>query len=121
MPPEKHAQLLRSCGPEFSYFSFANLWPDLDLGFDLFGTLLARSVMREFTRHLLGFQSSSPEHLYVNFLEGIGTVRQQPGRIEVELPRTPLLLVLQLSGHTRQSYTLPWLEGKEVCLLPPKE
>jgi hypothetical protein len=29
--------------------------------------------------------------------------------------------VLQLSGMTRQSYVVPWLEGKEVCLLPPKE
>jgi hypothetical protein len=120
-PREKYAQLLRSSGPDFSYFSFADVWPEVDLEFDLFGTLLSRAVMREFARHLLGFQNSSPEHLYTNFLEGIGTVRQQPERIEVELPRSHLLLVLQLSGSTRQTYVLPWLEGKEVCLLPPKQ
>ncbi len=119
--PEKYAQLVCSSGQEFSYFSFTTRWPDFDLALDLFGILLSRAALREFARHLLGFQTSSPEHLYSNFLEGIGTVRQQPGRIETELPRSPLLLVLQLSGLTRQTYTLPWLEGNEVCLLPPKE
>jgi hypothetical protein len=121
MPPEKYAQMVRPSEREFSYFSFANLWPDVDSSFDLLGVLLSRTVMREFARHLMGFQASSPEHLYRNFLDGIGTLRSQPERIEVELPRSPLLLVLQLSGLTRQTFTLPWLEGKEVCLLPPKE
>jgi hypothetical protein len=118
---EKYVSLLGSSEQEVAYFSFANLWPDFDLTLDLFGVLLSRAALRHFARRLMGFQTSSPEHLYRNFLEGAGAVRNLPGRIEVELPRSPLLLVLQLSGLTRQSYTVPWLEGKEVCLLPPKE
>jgi hypothetical protein len=121
LPPEKYTQLIRPSRHEFSYFSSGDLWHDVDLFFDPFGVLLARAAMREFARHLLGFQASSPEYLYRNFLEGIGTVRQESGRIEVELPRAPLLLVLQLSGLTRQTFTLPWLGEKELCLLPPRE
>jgi len=120
-PPEKFAHLLGSSGQEFAYLSFGSLWPDFDVGLDIVGTLLARATLKGFARQLMGFQSSSPEHLCRNFLEGIGTVHNRPDRIEVELPRSPLLLVLQLSGLTKQTYAVPWLEGREVCLLPPRE
>jgi len=120
-PPEKFAYLLSSSDQEFAYLSFGSLWPDFDVGLDIVGALLARAALKGFARQLMGFQSSSPEHLYRNFLEGIGTVHNRPDRIEVELPRSPLLLVLQLSGLTKQTYAVPWLEGREVCLLPPRE
>jgi hypothetical protein len=119
--PQSLRQMLGPSEHELSYFSLTNDWPDFDPMLDIFGTLLARAVMRQFARCLMGFQASSPEHLQRNFLEGAGTVRNLTERIEVELPRSPLSLVLQLSGMTRQSYAVPWLEGKEVCLLPPKE
>lgn len=121
LPPEQYAQLAASSAQELAYFSFAALWPDFDLALDVLGALLSRAAMKLFARRLMGFQTSSPEHLYRNFLEGVGTVRNRTERMEVELPRSPLLLVLQLSGLVRQSYNVPWLEGKEVCLLPPKE
>lgn len=115
------AHLLRSCDQEFAYLSCGSLWPEFDIDLDLFSTLIARAALRQFARQLMGFQSSSPEHLCRNFLEGIGTVRNRPERIEVELPRAPLFIVLQLSGLVQQTYTVPWLEGREVCLLPPGE
>src|SRR5579871_247833 len=120
MSRETYSSML-DASERLSYFSFANLWQEFDLTLDLFGSLLSRAVMGQFASRLMGFQASSPEHLWRNFLEGAGTVRNLADRIEVELPRSPLLLVLQLSGLSRQSYFVPWLEGKEVCLLPPKE
>jgi hypothetical protein len=120
-PQEKIARLCEASDADMAYFSFAALWPNFDADLDLFGSLLARSVLKAFARRLMGFQSSSPEHLCRNFLEGIGTAHSREGRIEVELPRSPLLLVLQLSGLMRQTYAVPWLEGREVCLLPPRE
>jgi hypothetical protein len=106
---------------EREYFSFATLWPHFDPALDLLGVLLARDVIQQFARRLIGFQTSSPEHLCRNFFAGVGTVRHHPERVDVELPRSPLSLVLQLSGLARQTYAVPWLEGKEVCLLPSKE
>jgi len=120
-PREKIACLCGASDADLAYLSFGSLWPDFDVGLDLFGTLLARSALKGFARRLMGFQSSSPEHLSRNFLEGFGAVRSLQDRIEVELPRSSLLLVLQLSGLARQTYAVPWLEGREVCLMPPRE
>jgi hypothetical protein len=120
-PREKIARLLSPPDDEFEYFSTAAPGEQFDTVFDLLTTLISRAAVRTFARHLIGFQSASPQHLFHNFLEGIGTVHNHPERIEVELPHTPLSLVLQLSGLDRQSYTLPWLEGREICLLPVRE
>ncbi|HEY6352714.1 MAG TPA: hypothetical protein VI636_25235 [Candidatus Angelobacter sp.] len=120
-PPVSVAHLLRPCDQDFAYLSFGNLWPDFDVELDLFGTLIARAALKQFARQPMGFQSSSPDHLCRNFIEGVGIVHDRPERIEVELPRSPLFLVLQLSGLARQAYAVPWLEGREICLLPPGE
>jgi hypothetical protein len=118
---EPGSALLACSDAEFAYFSFYDVWTGYDIHLDLLSTLLARAALRSFARRLFGFQSSSPEHLYRNFLEGVSTVHNRQERIEVELPRSPLSLVLQLSGLGRQTYTVPWLEGTCVCLLPPRE
>jgi hypothetical protein len=123
---EKVSHLLAPPDQEFGYFSLRGFRPDFDIALDLFGALLARAALKGFARRLMGFQSSSPEHLFRNFLAGVGTVRSLPERIEVELPHSPLSLVLQLSGLSRQTYVVPWLEGskpegREICLLPPRE
>jgi hypothetical protein len=120
-PQAKLTSMFASSEAEISYFSFAAEWPEFDAELDLFATFLSRAALRGLARRLMGFKSSSPEFLFQNFLRGIGTVRNGPGQIEVELPRSPLLLVLQLSGLARQTYAVPWLEGRAVCLLPPRE
>jgi hypothetical protein len=120
-PQGKIAHLLGSAEDEFAHLFFGNPWPDFNLALDLVSALLARAALKEFARRLMGLQASSPEHLCRNFLEGVGTIRTLPERIEVELPRSPLSLVLQLSGLSTQTYTVPWLEGREVCLLPWRE
>jgi hypothetical protein len=120
-PPEKIARLLAPADLEFACFSAAIAWEQFDPALDLLTALISRAAFRAFACRLMGFQSSSPEHIYRNFLEGVATVRNRSERIEVDLPRCPLSLVLQLAGLDRQSYTVPWLEGREICLLPPRE
>ena len=115
------ARLLKSSEAEFAYFTSPDLRAPRDIALDVLTTLICRAALRGFARRLMAFQTASPEHLYQNFFEGIGTVRNLPERIEVELPHCPLSLVLQLSGLDRQTFAVPWLEGEEVCLLPPRE
>jgi hypothetical protein len=121
MPRREIVRLLAPPDAEFAYFSFMSPGRSFGLAPDLLTTLICRAAMRDFARRLQGFHSASPEHLYRNFLEGIGTIRILAQRIEVQLPRCPLSMVLQLSGLERKTYTVPWLEGREVCLLPPRE
>lgn len=121
LPAEKIARLLAPASHEFAYFFTASACDEIDIGLDVLTTLICRAAFRGFTRRLIGFQTSSPEHLYRNFLEGVAMVRNRPERIEVDLPRCPLSLVLQLAGLDRQTYAVPWLQGREICLLPPRE
>jgi hypothetical protein len=87
--------------------------------FQMLTALIARAALRGFARRLIGFQSSSAQFLHRNFLAGIATISHQSGLIQVEMPRVPLAIVLQLSGLDRQTYAVPWLKGRrEVCLLP---
>jgi hypothetical protein len=118
---EQVARMLASSDAEFQYFSNVDSGPNFDPALDALTTLLRRAGHKGFARRLMGFQSASPEHLYRNFLAGVSTVRILPQRIEVELPHSPLSLVLHLSGIDRQAFTVPWLEGREVCLLPSRE
>jgi hypothetical protein len=106
-----------------AYYSLADLWlavllpNDLDAGC----SLIANSIIRHFARRLIGFHSSSPEHIYQNFLAGTGALVVSADRLEVRLPRSPLAIVLQLSGVTNQTYTVPWLNGRDICLHLPSE
>jgi hypothetical protein len=75
--------------------------------------------LKYFAQGLIGFESSGPEYLYQNFLSGVSTVRTTVDRIEVQIPSAPLFIILKMSGMQEQHYTLPWLKGKEICLLPP--
>ena len=108
---------------EQTHFALADAWPEARISSELdeAGSLVARVVLRHFARRLIGFHTAGPEHLYQNFLAGIGSVQISEATLEVRLPRSPLAIVLQLSGVGNQTYALPWLNGKEVCLLLPTE
>ncbi len=113
-------RLTQSSAAEFNYFSCPESEACDDAALEMMIVLLSRAAIRNFARRLLGFQASSPTFIFQNFLEGVTTVRNLPGRIEVELPPSPLSVVLEMSGMARQSFTIPWLGGREVCLLPPQ-
>jgi len=121
--PKQLALAARPAAPDLAFLSLAGLRPEIPMnpGLDLTWSLVARATLRHFARRLPGFESSSPEHLHQNFLSGVRTVRITSERIEVRLPQCPLPVVLRLSGVWEQTQSLPWLDGKEICLLPPVE
>jgi hypothetical protein len=83
---------------------------DLDLTLSLF----ARTLLRSFARRLMGFDQSSATYLYQNFLTGTSSVTIQPGLLAVQLPCSPLHLVLRIAGMHEQSYTLLWCGDMHV-------
>jgi hypothetical protein len=115
------ADLSRACQPKIealNYFSLGDAWPERRFG-ETTWSLLARAAVTRFARGLVGFHFASPEHLYQNFLAGVGSIRVSAHDWEVQLPRCALAIVLQLSGMGNRTYTVPWLNDREVCLLPP--
>jgi hypothetical protein len=114
---------LRLSRSDLEYFFLLNRWPDAvsNPALDLTLTLIARSILKHFARRILGFELSSPEHLYQNVLSGMSEITSSKEKIEVRLPRSPLSVVLRLCGLQNQIYRLPWLEGRELCLLPPAD
>jgi hypothetical protein len=107
----------------FPYFCLSQFWPDFELDpvLDCTFSLIARAALRHFARKLFGFEASSPDHLYQNFLSGLSEVRRIDQRLEVRLPVSPLSVILRMAGLQDQKYSPKWLKGSEVWLLPPQE
>jgi hypothetical protein len=114
---------LGSAQQHYPYFSLSADWAGfmLDPFLDCTFTLLSRAALRHFSRKLFGFESSSPDHLYQNFLSGVSEIRCMDGRLEVRLPASPLSLVLRMAGLQEQKFAPSWLKGLEIWLLPPQE
>ncbi len=106
-----------SAAADESYFSCAGALDGVSRDFDVAGTRWAQIVLRHFARRLLGFESATPPHLYRNFLRGDGFVRDTGEAIVVELTSPPLAVVLSIAGILEESYVLPWIEKREVCVL----
>jgi hypothetical protein len=81
---------------------------------------IASAILRRFARGLPGFAHSTPEYLFRNFLAGTSSIRVAADRLDVQLPQSPLALVLRISGAYR-SCTLPWREGVDICLRAPSD
>lgn len=114
---------LQSPQQHYPYFSLAATWSDFELApsLDCFCTLVSRAALRHLSRKLIGFESSSPDHLYQNFLAGLSEIRRTGERLEVHLPASPLSLILRMAGLQEQKFSPSWLKGMEVWLLPPQE
>ncbi len=87
--------------------------------FELAGAVIARAVLQHFARRLFGFEGSSPEYLYQNFLAGLSSMRISPSQIDVHMPESPLRVLLHLSGMYESPFHLPWLGEREIWLLAP--
>jgi hypothetical protein len=115
----------RLCSSEryYPYFCVPHSWLgfDLDPVLDCKLSLISRAVLKNFSRRLFGFEASSPDHLYQNFLSGLGEVRRIEQRLEVHLPASPLSLILRMAGLQEKKFAPMWLKGLEVWLLPPQE
>jgi hypothetical protein len=113
--------LLAATEQELAYFSLRTVAPDLDERLDDTFSLVARAVLRDFSRRVFGFDLSSPEYLYQNFLAGLGSVLCRDEALEVRLPASPLAVILRMAGLQQQKFQPPWLKGREVWLLPPQD
>lgn len=84
---------------------------------------IAGAILREFARKLPGFSGSSESHLRNNFLCSHAIVESEnisqgtTSVYRVILSRTPLHLILNITGLVRQSYRLP-NSGALVQLFP---
>jgi len=88
---------------------------------DLFWSVAARGVLKDFARRLIGFDQSSCSFLYRNFLDMPASIRVQPGaddvnEIQVHLQRPPLYLVLNIAGMDGESFAVPWIHDERVAL-----
>jgi len=113
--------LLPASRQELAYFSLRAFLPNSAEEFDDTFSLVARAVLRDFSRRLFGFDLSSPEYLYQNFLAGLGSLLCRDEAFEVRLPASPLSVILRMAGLQQQKFSPPWLKGREVWLLPPQD
>ena len=79
--------------------------------------LLARAVLRELAARLPGLGRSGPAYLRENFLVGPGMIHVDGQVLDVQLPPSPLRVVLQLAGVNGRMLAVPWL-GEVTLRLP---
>lgn len=117
IPVRRVVRGMRPITEEFAWFTLPESIAAIDPATEIAGTLFARAVLKHFARRLIAFDLSSPEHLLQNCLAGTAFVRDTSDRIEVELPPPPLAIVLSMAGILEEAYTLPWIDGRTICLL----
>ena len=64
------------------------------------------------------FARASLAHLHANFLDVRASVEEEATRRVVRMSRAPLHLVLSMTGMTRATFALPWLDGRVIALYP---
>jgi hypothetical protein len=79
-------------------------------------SVAACAVMRAFAWRLPGFAESSMPFLHHNFLDFAATMHEEPGRRVVRVGRPPLHLVLGLTGMTRATYRVGWLDDRPFAI-----
>ena len=78
-------------------------------------SVLTAVVVREFTRALRGFESSSPEYVRRNFLLAPAQMEHDIHQLHVHFERCPLEIVLRLSGFDQEKPNVPWLDSKQLA------
>jgi hypothetical protein len=81
----------------------------------------AAAVVERFASRLRGFERSSPERLYQNFLDVPARVTFTRAGIEARVARPPLAIVLQMAGYDNFAATLPWLNDLKVSMTLEEE
>ena len=102
---------------DVAYLAFPGILRESSLARRAFGRVAA-SVLRDLSRRLPGFARASFAHLQANFLSISASVEQQPNRRVVRLSRPPLDIILNMTGMSRATYRLPWLDDKPFMLFP---
>ena len=81
-------------------------------------TTVAQGVLRAFAWGLPGFSTSRPAFLRSNFLDFPATLEDQPDRHVVRMGNPPLGVILNMTGKSRDSFELSWLDGTPFTLFP---
>jgi hypothetical protein len=81
-------------------------------------SVAAQGVLRSFAWKLPGFSKSSLAHLHRNFLDCSAAVEERPEQTVVHLTRSPLHLVLGMTGLNRRSYGLSWAPDRWCAVFP---
>lgn len=89
---------------------------NLTAGLDLALSVAAQALLRSFARRLPGFSGSSLPHLYGNFLDFPASFVDEPERRVIKLGAPPLNLILNITGMTRRTYRLSWLDERPFAL-----
>jgi hypothetical protein len=81
-------------------------------------SVAAQHLYRAFSWRLPGFTESSLPYLSSNFLDFSGSLEEEPARRIVRMGRPLLHLVLGMTGMSRQTYRLSWLDERPLALFP---
>jgi hypothetical protein len=79
-------------------------------------TVGAQQVLRSFLQRLPGFGESGCAYLHRNFLAFSASVEFEATRLVVRIGRPPLHLILSLTGATRGTFQLSWLDPRPLSL-----
>jgi hypothetical protein len=78
----------------------------------------AQHLLRAFAWRLPGFAESSFSYLSANFLSFSASLEDEASRRVVYVGRPPLHLILGLTGISRRTYRLSWLDDRPFALFP---
>jgi hypothetical protein len=105
----------RSPDQELNYLSLVSLLRSVR-HVDLALSLAARDVLRAFAWRLPGFDWSSVDYLYANFLNVSASIQPEPDRWTVRLTRPPLHIVLRMTGGSEGFYSVQWLDERVIAI-----
>jgi hypothetical protein len=88
----------------------------IDRALDATLTIAAQHVLRSFAYRLPGFAGSNLPYVWHNFLDFRATFEEETGRRIIRLGRPPLHLIFSITGMTRQTFRVEWLDGRPFDL-----
>jgi hypothetical protein len=89
----------------------------LDRDWDGILARVSAAVLSGFASRLGAFAASSPGFLRRNFLDSRAEVALSADRITVRFLTCPLQMVLRMAGFDHTTWTVPWLEDRELAFL----
>jgi hypothetical protein len=101
------AEVSRDATQDLDYLRFSSAL-GIRRAVDIAVSIAAQGVLRNFAWKLPGFSQSSLPYLAVNFLSCTAAIEPQPGRTAVRIGRTPLNLILGMTGLNSDSYSVSW-------------
>jgi hypothetical protein len=103
------AEVSHAATRDFDYLAFPRAL-GVRRAVDIALSIAAQGVLRCFAWKLPGFSQSSLPYLSANFLNCTAAVESQPGRMVVRIGRTPLNLILGMTGLNCCMYSVSWKE-----------